>query len=33
MRMKRKFASRKDDSEEELGPMLAQEMEIRRPTR
>ena len=33
MGMKRKFVSRKDDSEEELDPMLLHEPEIRRPTR
>ena len=33
MGMKRKFALRKDDSEEELGQMLMQEAGIRQPTR
>ena len=33
MGMKRKFVSRKNDSEEELDPMLLHEPEIRRPTR
>ena len=33
MGMKRKFVSRKEDSEEELDPMLLHEPEIRRATR
>ena len=33
MGMKRKFVSRKDDSEEELDPMLLHEPETKRPAR
>ena len=33
MGMKRKFVSRKDESEEELDPMLFHEPEIKRPAR